>query len=116
MVGYAEESWPRLLLDVREGRLRPRYDQRPGLDLAGLPLPDRSVLPRKRYLTSDVFEATRGCVHACDFCVVPSAWGRTPLQKPVEDVVRHLGYGRTAANAAERPLTSARTHKEDGCA
>lgn len=90
VVGYAEESWPRLLRDVREGRLRPRYDQRPDLDLAGLPLPDRSVLPRARYLTSDVFEATRGCVHACDFCVVPSAWGRTPLQKPVEDVVRDI--------------------------
>ncbi len=90
VVGYAEESWPRLLRDLRAGRLQRRYDQRPDLDLSGLPLPDRSVLPRSRYLTSHVFEATRGCVHACDFCVVPSAWGRRPLQKPVEDVVRDL--------------------------
>ncbi|HSR42531.1 MAG TPA: cobalamin-dependent protein, partial [Longimicrobiales bacterium] len=98
VVGYAEESWPRLLRDVRDGRLLPRYDQAPDLDLADRPLPDRSVLPRRRYLTADVFEATRGCVHACDFCVVPSAWGRRPFQKPVEDVVRDL-RGRGARSA-----------------
>lgn len=90
VVGYAEESWPRLLRDFRDGRLRPRYDQDPELDLAGLPPPDRSVLPRRRYLTSHVFEATRACVHACDFCVVPSAWGRRPLQRPPEEVAAEI--------------------------
>lgn len=90
VVGYAETTWPTLLRDLRDGRLRARYDQEPDLDLSGLPLPDRSVLPRRRYLTSDVFEATRGCVHACDFCVVPSAWGRRPYRKPVADVVADL--------------------------
>ena len=33
-----------------------------------------------------MFEATRGCIHNCDFCVVPAAWGRKPYQKPVADV------------------------------
>jgi radical SAM superfamily enzyme YgiQ (UPF0313 family) len=37
-----------------------------------------------------VFEATRGCIHNCDFCVVPTAWGRKPLQKPVADVVADI--------------------------
>lgn len=90
VVGYAEESWPRLLRDFAAGRMRARYDQSPDLDLASSPLPDRGVLPRKRYLTPHVFEATRGCVHNCDFCVVPSAWGRKPLQKPVEHIVRDM--------------------------
>jgi radical SAM superfamily enzyme YgiQ (UPF0313 family) len=35
-------------------------------------------------------EATRGCVHSCDFCVVPAAWGRKPFQKPVEQVVEDI--------------------------
>jgi radical SAM superfamily enzyme YgiQ (UPF0313 family) len=70
--------------------MRGRYDQRPGLSLAGLPLPRRDLLPRGRYLTDDVFEATRGCVHRCDFCVVPSAWGTRPYQKPVEDVIADI--------------------------
>lgn len=90
VVGYAEDTWPELLRDFVRGGLRRRYVQAPDLDLAGRPLPDRSVLPRRRYLTSHVFEATRGCVHKCDFCVVPSAWGRKPLQKPVEQIVEDL--------------------------
>ncbi|MCB1035331.1 MAG: B12-binding domain-containing radical SAM protein [Acidobacteria bacterium] len=89
-VGYAEETWPRLLRDFVAGELEGRYDQAPDLELTGYPLPDRSVLPRHRYLTADVFEATRSCVHACEFCVAPSAWGRKPLQKPVEAVVEDL--------------------------
>ncbi len=90
VVGYAEDEWPRLLTDFVNGQLRPRYSQAPDLDLSRRPLPDRGVLPRKKFLTTDVFEATRGCVHNCSFCVVPSAWGRRPLHKPVEDVVRDI--------------------------
>lgn len=100
VVGYAEEEWPRLLRDFVEGGMQPgavkaRYTQSPTLDLAGKPLPDRSVLPRRRYLTDHVFEATRGCVHDCDFCVVPSAWGRKPLQKPVDEIVADLRRMKT---------------------
>jgi radical SAM superfamily enzyme YgiQ (UPF0313 family) len=90
VVGYAEESWPQLLRDFASGRLQQRYNQAPGLDLANRPLPRRDLLPSGRFLTSNVFEATRGCVHSCEFCVVPSAWGRKPLQKPVEEVVADI--------------------------
>jgi radical SAM superfamily enzyme YgiQ (UPF0313 family) len=90
VVGYAEDEWPRLLRDFAAGRMRPRYTQAESLDIGGRPLPDRRVLDRRRYLTDTVFEATRGCVHNCSFCVVPSAWGRKPYQKPVEEVVADL--------------------------
>lgn len=90
VVGYAEDEWPRLLRDLAAGCMQPQYTQSPDLDLAGRPRPDRSVLPKRRYITSDVFEATRGCVHDCSFCVVPSAWGRKPLHKPVAEVVEDI--------------------------
>jgi radical SAM superfamily enzyme YgiQ (UPF0313 family) len=94
VVGYAEDTWPELLRDFAAGALKPRYDQSPDLSLAGRPFPKRELLPRDRFLTDNVFEATRGCVHDCEFCVVPSAWGRKPFQKPVaevtEDIRRHL--------------------------
>lgn len=96
VVGYAEESWPRLLRDFSNGALQPRYTQQPGLSLAGLPLPRRDMLPAGSYTTMHTFEATRGCVHRCEFCVVPTAWGR-PLHKPVGDVIRdiqQMGSGR----------------------
>ena len=90
VTGYAEETWPALLRDFAAGQMKPRYDQGPGLSLAGRPFPRRDLLPRGRYLTDNVFEATRGCIHKCDFCVVPSAWGQVPYQKPVEEVVADI--------------------------
>ena len=90
VVGYAEESWPRLLRDFASGRLERRYLQIADLSLAGLPYVRRDLVPRRDYITTDVFEATRGCAHSCDFCVVPSAWGRQQLQKPVDEVVADI--------------------------
>jgi radical SAM superfamily enzyme YgiQ (UPF0313 family) len=90
VVGYAEDTWPELLRDFVNGTLRPRYNQSPMLDLSDRPFARREMLPNNRYLTKDVFEATRGCVHGCEFCVVPTAWGRKPFQKPVEQVVADI--------------------------
>ena len=90
VVGYAEDTWPALLRDFAGGRLRPRYTQDPDLSLAGRPFPRRELLPARRFLTTNVFEATRACIHNCEFCVVPAAWGRRPYQKPVEDVVADI--------------------------
>ena len=90
VAGYAEDSWPQLLRDFAAGRLQPRYDQGPELSLADRPFARRDLLPSDRYLTNNVFEATRGCIHNCDFCVVPTAWGRKPYLKPVEQVVADI--------------------------
>jgi radical SAM superfamily enzyme YgiQ (UPF0313 family) len=97
VVGYAEDTWPELLRDFAAGKLRNRYLQDPQLSLADRPFARRELLPGRRYLTNAVFEAQRGCLHDCEFCVVPAAWGRTLYQKPVGDVVadiRQLGKRR----------------------
>jgi radical SAM superfamily enzyme YgiQ (UPF0313 family) len=90
VVGYAEDTWPRLLRDFAAGSLQPRYDQAPGLSLAHRPFPKREMMKKQHYLTTHVFEATRACVHSCDFCVVPTAWGIKPYLKPVEDVIADI--------------------------
>ncbi|MEO8678335.1 MAG: radical SAM protein [Vicinamibacterales bacterium] len=89
VVGYAEETWPRLLRDFADGRLARRYDQGPNLSLANLPFPQRELFDTSLVNVAHTIEATRGCIHQCEFCVVPSAWGR-PLQKPVGDVVADI--------------------------
>jgi radical SAM superfamily enzyme YgiQ (UPF0313 family) len=97
VVGYAEDTWPQLLRDFSAGCMKPRYEPAGRVELAGRPFAKRELLPKGQYLTQAVFEATRGCVHDCDFCVVPSAWGRKPFQKPVEEVcaeIRMLGQRR----------------------
>jgi radical SAM superfamily enzyme YgiQ (UPF0313 family) len=90
VVGYAEDTWPELLRDFAAGRMRPRYVQAPKLSLADRPFPRRDLVKKNSYLTTHVFEATRGCVHSCEFCVVPTAWGLKPFQKPVADVVADI--------------------------
>lgn len=89
VVGYAEESWPQLLRDFVAGRMQGRYNQRPGLSLANLPLPRRDLLPTAPFATMHTLEATRGCIHHCEFCVVPAAWGK-PLQRPIGEVVAEI--------------------------
>jgi radical SAM superfamily enzyme YgiQ (UPF0313 family) len=98
VVGYAEETWPQLLRDFVRGGMWRRYAQDPNLGLAGLPWVRRDLMPRGLYSTTHVFEATRSCIHGCEFCVAPFAWGRKPLQKPVEDVVEDIR--RTCAGTA----------------
>jgi len=90
VTGYAEQTWPRLLRDFSNGRMAPRYDQGPKLVLAGMPFPRRDLLDERQFLTRDVFEATRSCAHACEFCVAPAAWGRKQFQRPVEWVVEDI--------------------------
>lgn len=90
VVGYAEDAWPELLRDFARGAMKARYTQSPDLSLAGRPFPRRDLMPGARFLTNNVFEATRACIHNCEFCVVPAAWGRTPYQKPVGDVVEDI--------------------------
>jgi radical SAM superfamily enzyme YgiQ (UPF0313 family) len=95
VTGYAEQTWPELLRDFQAGRMRPRYDQAQNLVLVGLPFPRRDMLRRFSYATIHTFEATRACIHRCDFCVVPFAWGTRPYQKPVEEVVQDIRQFRS---------------------
>jgi len=89
-VGYAEESWPRLLRDFARGEMKERYTQSPRLDLSRPVFPQRDLFDRRLFLTQAVFEATRSCAHNCEFCVAPAAWGRKQFQKPVEHVVEDI--------------------------
>jgi radical SAM superfamily enzyme YgiQ (UPF0313 family) len=96
-VGYAEETWPQLLRDFAAGKMRRRYDQGHDFALTNLPFPRRELLDGRHFLTQAVFEATRACAHDCEFCVVPTAWGRRQFQKPVGHVVddiRRVGKKR----------------------
>ncbi len=90
VTGYAEETWPQLLRDFVRGEMKPRYDMSPDFSfdrLKDLPFPRRDVMKKGGYRTLHTFEATRGCVHDCDFCVVPHAWGRKPFLKPIDYVI-----------------------------
>jgi radical SAM superfamily enzyme YgiQ (UPF0313 family) len=90
VLGYAEESWPQLLRDFHSKSLKKVYRMADDFSLEkeqNLVIPRRDLLKKRSYSTIHTFEATRGCVHKCDFCVVPSAWGRNPYQKTIGHVI-----------------------------
>lgn len=90
VTGYAEQTWPQLLRDFSNGQMKPRYIQNGDFSLANQPFPQRNLVKRFAYSTIHTFEATRACIHHCDFCVVPSAWGTHPYQKPIEEVINDI--------------------------
>lgn len=90
-IGYAEDAWPQLLRDFTNGRMKRVYRQAADFTLTrNLPLPRRYLLSPKRYLTQAVFETGRSCVHDCDFCVAPSAWGSRLYKKNIASVVADI--------------------------
>jgi radical SAM superfamily enzyme YgiQ (UPF0313 family) len=91
VVGYAEDTWPELLRDFRDGTVKPEYRQALDFSLErDMPFARRDLFDGKRFLTQAVFEATRSCGHDCEFCIAPTAWGSRQFQKPVSWVVEDI--------------------------
>jgi radical SAM superfamily enzyme YgiQ (UPF0313 family) len=89
VTGYAELAWPALLRDFAAGRLQSRYNF-PTSKRLSVPIARRELLKKSRYATVNSIEATRGCPHQCEFCVVPTAWRGIYAHRPVEDVIAEL--------------------------
>jgi radical SAM superfamily enzyme YgiQ (UPF0313 family) len=89
--GEGTATWPRILQDVENGTLAPRYEgsfRRPYRDE---PAPRRDLLPRESFLTTLSVIATRGCHNRCGFCYLATDGLSMPYQMAdVDHVVRQL--------------------------
>lgn len=90
VIGYAEKTWPQLLKDFVKNDLKNFYKMETDFSLVNRPVPRRDLLKKDKYVTIQSVEATRGCLHACTFCVVPSAWGRKVYARPVKEVIAEI--------------------------
>ena len=90
VIGFAENSWPRLLRDFNNGTLQKFYNSTETISLAHLPLPRRDLLTKESYLTLNTIMATWGCPNHCKYCSIPVARQGQYYQRPVEDVVREI--------------------------
>jgi radical SAM superfamily enzyme YgiQ (UPF0313 family) len=99
VVGEAEETWPRLLEDVRNEGLRTVYGPSAHPELAGLPPPRRDLFQSAGYVFPHTIYTTRGCPFGCDFCSVTSFFGGTYRSRPIGEVMKEID-----ALEHERPL------------
>jgi radical SAM superfamily enzyme YgiQ (UPF0313 family) len=87
VTGEAETIWPKVLDDVKNGRLKRLYD-------GGLVNMNDIPVTRHDLLSSGygfgTVQTTRGCPLNCSFCSVTSFNGNSYRQRPIEDVVREF--------------------------
>jgi radical SAM superfamily enzyme YgiQ (UPF0313 family) len=86
VIGEAEQVWPQVIDDFRNGRLRPVYRQSGRSALTRL-RPDRSIFSGKRYLPVGLVEAGRGCHFRCEFCAIQSYFANTQTRRPIDEIV-----------------------------
>jgi radical SAM superfamily enzyme YgiQ (UPF0313 family) len=89
VVGEAEETWHTVLQDAEHDRLQRLYKAGKAADLRTAPIPDRSLLPKGRYLL-DIVQTTKGCPFHCEFCAVHAFDGQTIRNRPMEQVIREI--------------------------
>lgn len=89
VTGLAFETWPQLLRDFQEGRMRPLYAQDGPPNLARLPHPRRDLYSRFDFLLRNTMQVTFSCPYRCDFCAVVAT---QPFytRRPIDDVLAEL--------------------------
>jgi radical SAM superfamily enzyme YgiQ (UPF0313 family) len=95
VAGYAERAWPQLVLDFKNHRMK-RFYEEPWEDVFenAMPFARRDLLKKKAYLMPNTFEATRGCLNKCHFCVVPGVAKGKFSARPVDQVVEEIRQGK----------------------
>lgn len=103
-IGEAEETWPLIIDDFINGRLKKYYvagpydtkslkgeyhhiPKRPAL--RSLPHARRELFPREKYALDAIF-ISRGCSYECRFCAVKCLQGEKVRFRPVDEVVAEV--------------------------
>ena len=90
-LGPGEDTWPRFLADLADGRPAARY-QSTVRTLEGLPRVRRDLIKRHLYFVPNSIVVSRGCPHSCDFCYKDAFFegGRSFYTQTVDDAVAEI--------------------------
>lgn len=100
VTGEADQIWPKLLDDLRYGRLEDFYRSSGGGLLKGLHY-DRQLFRGRRYLPIELIQFGRGCRLTCEFCAVQTASRNTYMQRPVDEVIDEVATTATSTDRAK---------------
>lgn len=90
LIGETEDIWTQLLKDYKQGKLQKRYERTEPVDMSTLnPYPTDIIKPS---VYSGVWSVlvSRGCVHRCEYCVIPPFFKGKYRLRPVKNVVAEI--------------------------
>src|SRR4026207_2315137 len=88
VTGEAEETWPLVLNDFKNGKMKSLYTMEKRPDINTLPLPRYDLMNRSKLGFWRPVQATRGCPFPCSFCSIQSFFERSYRKRPVDQVLR----------------------------
>jgi len=88
-IGESENNIPKMIQDYLQGSLKQFYKS-DLFDLEMLPEINRQLINNRNYLTTNALQATRGCVHHCEFCSVASFNRYKIRTRPIGNVISEL--------------------------
>jgi radical SAM superfamily enzyme YgiQ (UPF0313 family) len=89
VVGDCEDTWPRALDDISNGKSEKIYYSNVSSSLNGV-TPDRSIFNGKNYGRIAPIFLGRGCRFSCEFCSVNSVYKGQVRHRPVEEVLKEV--------------------------
>jgi radical SAM superfamily enzyme YgiQ (UPF0313 family) len=90
LMGFGEILMPEMLVDLKQGKLKPFYNDKDRKGELQFTRPNRSLLPTGKYITNSSLEASRGCSNACTFCAVNALHTTHVYKKSVKDIVAEI--------------------------
>jgi len=87
VVGEAEETWPQLLIDFENGKLKPFYHQTKPVDPELIPAAKRINQIKS---SSSAIQATRGCPINCEFCAMHMVEGTKFRGRSIDNVIEEI--------------------------
>jgi radical SAM superfamily enzyme YgiQ (UPF0313 family) len=90
VIGEAEDTWPQVLEDFRNGRLNRIYSAKNPPDINTLPTPRYDLMNLKKMGFMRSIQATRGCPYSCVFCSVASFSNGIYRKRPVDKVIQDV--------------------------
>ncbi len=88
VLSEAELSWPKLIKDAENGKLKPFYGPNPEFDMADIPALRRDLIRHNPMLGA--VQSTRGCPNRCEFCAISSFCKHGVKQRPIKNVVEEI--------------------------
>lgn len=98
VIGEAEETWPVVLEDFKNGRLQPVYAMKKRPDINTLPLPRYDLMNKQKLGFWRPVQATRGCPFPCTFCSIQTYFERTYRKRPIDQVLRDVAAARRSGS------------------